>query len=97
MRTTVHVDVSDILSLVHCAHDYGHGNSVFMDAMAGMLGRQLADEEILAYANDYTTPEMVAKGYSEEDRDSAIETLREFKVRYIGGECGLTTTDEEAQ
>lgn len=94
MRTAVTVELDDILSLIHCAQDYGHGNAVFMDAMAGMLGRELSDDEILAYADDYITPESRSRGYSEEDRASAIEALREFKVRFIGGECGVAVPEE---
>jgi hypothetical protein len=88
------VSVEDILSLVHCAQDYGHANGVFVDAMAGMLDRKLDDEEILAYAYDFLTEESRAKGYGEEDRNGALETLVEFKKRYIGGECGISVPDD---
>jgi hypothetical protein len=97
VRTHVSVEVPDILSLIHCAQDYGHGNNIFMDAMAGMLDRRLDDEEIRAYADNFMAPEMIAKGYGEEDRDNALETLREFKLRYIGGECNVAVDEDTAE
>lgn len=81
-RKTVQVEVSNILSLVHCAEDYGHGNGVFMEAMANFLGYACSDAEIEAYAAGYLTPESRVTGYSEEDYESAKERLTEWRDRY---------------
>lgn len=78
---TVTVDVTDLLGLVNCADSYGFGNSEFLAAMGGWAG-WVTDEEIEAFAARYTTLEMIAKGYGEEDAAEARSGLREWRDRF---------------
>jgi hypothetical protein len=78
---TVTVDVADLLDLVNSAGSYGFGASVFLAAMGDWAG-WVTDEEIEAFAARYLTPEVIAKGYSEEDAAEARSGLREWRNRY---------------
>lgn len=69
----VTTDLNNILSLVHCAEDYGYDDDVFYVAMAEITGR-VTDEEIRAYADNL--------GYDEEDAAVAFERLVEWRARY---------------
>lgn len=90
MREAVTVPVSDILSLVECAEDYGHANEVLMDGLAEMLGYELSDDEIGGYAAGYLTSEMQAKGYGVESAESAVERLEEWRRRYMRRNGSMT-------
>jgi hypothetical protein len=79
---TLSVSLEDLLSLVNCAKDYGFARSVFLDAMADWTGRAVSDAEIRDYAQGYMTPEMIARGFGEEDHDEAIETLTRWRDYY---------------
>lgn len=76
------IDLDDILSLVSCAPTYGFADEVFYDAMASWMDRTLSDEEIEDQARSFLEPEMVAKGYGEEDAQEVRERLAAFKNRY---------------
>ncbi len=76
------VPISEILSLVNCAEDYGYADDVLFDAFAGWFGRTVTDEEIEAYAADFLTPENRAKGYSEEDYEASMERLTRWRDQF---------------
>lgn len=77
----VSTTLDDILSLVHCSQDYGFHRVVLMQAFAGMTG-WVTDEEIAVYAASFLTPEQRARGYGEEDAESAAKTLTEWRNTY---------------
>jgi hypothetical protein len=83
MARKLSIELDDLLDLVNCAEDYGFADDVFLDAAAEWMGRKLSDAEIEEFAARYLTPEMEAKGYSEEDAGSTPESLRAFRDRYI--------------
>jgi hypothetical protein len=87
MMTTraISVGLSEILSLIGCAEDYGFQNDVLMDAFATMLGHQLSDEEIEQFASSFLTPEMVSEGYGPEDADEQRERLIAWRNGYCNG------------
>lgn len=79
----ISINIDDILSLIHCAEYYGFADDVLFTSFRDWLGRKLTDEEIKIFAQEYFTPENRAQGYSEEDYESAVETLNEFRNKYI--------------
>lgn len=83
----VSVEVSDILSLIDCAEDYGFHSDVLFDAfrewLAGLSSAEM-DEEVEAYARSLVTDERLAQGYGAEDAESARKRLGEFRARYDG-------------
>lgn len=78
----VTVNLEELLSLIHCAEDY---KSVFYSAIAGMAV-YVTDEEIEAYGQTFLTEEARSQGYSEEDYESAIDTVTEWRDKYCGNE-----------
>ncbi len=76
-------DLQNILSLVVCAEDYGYGDDVFMDAIAGLVGRWVTDEEVEGYVSQFITPEFVTRGYGEED----AEVKRGIIIRWRDTYC----------
>jgi hypothetical protein len=85
---SIQIDMAEILSLVHCAGDYGFAKSILLSAFAGMTGF-VTDAEILEYSQTFQTPEMQSQGYTSEDVDSALETVTEWRDRY----CEDSTND----
>jgi hypothetical protein len=73
--------LNDLLDVVSAAEDYGYGDDVLMDALARWAG-PVTDAEIAAFTAGFLTPESRAQGYTEEDRDGAIERLTEWRDRY---------------
>lgn len=51
------VPLDDVLSLAHCAEDYGFADDVLLSALGEMSGH-VTDEEIDEYAAGFLTPEM---------------------------------------
>ncbi len=82
MRKEVTVQLDDILGLIACAEDYGYGFSTFYGGMADFLNRKLTDEEINNYASWFLSDEAKSKNYAQEDFDTAIKRLTEFRNRY---------------
>lgn len=73
--------LQNILDLINCAESYGFGDDIFYDAMFSII-KPLSEEEIESYAKTFLTGEMIYMGYSQEDYDSAIETLIELNNKY---------------
>ncbi len=82
MNGTITIERSEILSLVSCAEDYGFENDVLFTSFRGWL-KTLPDEEIADYGASFLTTEAMAKGYGQEDADSAVRRLRAFRSRYL--------------
>jgi len=80
---TVTVELSEILSLVSCADDYGFVNDVLFDALAEFAGYTLSDEEISEFAGSFLEPKQIEAGYGQEDADMAVERLEEWRRRYF--------------
>ena len=78
---SITVPLSELLSIVSCANDYGHNNDVLMDAIAKWSG-WVTDEEIKGYADWFVTLEAHKQGYKEIDRDESTERLIEWRNRY---------------
>lgn len=74
----IEVPIAEILSLVHCAEDYGHGNSVFLDAMASWCDRQVSDVDVESYVSEL----LKNPSYGEDDADIAREVLGAWRGRY---------------
>ena len=79
---TVQINLREILDLVNAASDYGIYSSMFSQAMAEWAG-SVSDAEIQEYADWFLTPEAAEQGYSEEDRDSAIETVTAWRDGFL--------------
>jgi hypothetical protein len=82
---TIAANLEDLLSLIHCAEDYGYNRSVFYGSI-GDIVEYVTDDEIEEYAQTFLTQEARSQGYNEEDYDSAIDTLTEWRDRYCGNE-----------
>ena len=65
----------DVISMVHCRHDYGHGNQITDHWFWALLGERLDDDEIKAYALSVLSEDV----YTQEDHDEAIENLTEWR------------------
>lgn len=72
------IDRFDVIDLIVCANDYGHNNQVPMSTFAGWLG-EVTDDEI----NSYCDKVLENPAYGDEDRESFIERIDEFKSRYF--------------
>jgi len=81
MTRNVTIPLSELLSIVSCADDYGHNNGVLMDAVAKWSG-WVTDKEIEEYADWFVTPEAYKQGYREVDREESTERLTEWRDRY---------------
>ena len=75
------IDQDDILSLVHCAEDYGHWNDVCMLSLYDWA-KPVTDGDIERYAKDLSEED----GYGQEDYDSAKEQLAEWRDKYEAAE-----------
>lgn len=75
--TTVEIPRHDILDLICAADTYGYGNDVLLCTFAEWL-KVLPDDEIQQFAKRLGESE----GYGEEDEESAIECLADFKKKY---------------
>jgi hypothetical protein len=91
IRTSVATTLDDVLSIIACSDDYGHTNEVVQHFFTGLLGGWIGDDEIEAYASSFLTPEMLAKGYGEEDAEDRRERLQEFRRRWCGGRSAPIT------
>lgn len=85
IQREVTTTLQNVLSLVNCAEDYGHGNSVMMSALAELSGN-VTDAEIAEFAAAFMLPEMLARGYGAGDRDAATGRLTEWRDRYCRGD-----------
>jgi hypothetical protein len=75
---TLTVPLSEILSLISCAEDYGFKDAVLFDAFADMVG-DLSDDEIEAEAQALLEDDR----YEEEDAENVRTALREFRSQYL--------------
>lgn len=75
MNREITTDLGNILSMINTRYDYGHGGSIASHFFWGLLGGALTNEEIEWYARDVESSE----GYGEEDYESAVSSLTEFK------------------
>jgi uncharacterized protein (UPF0335 family) len=66
----------DLLDLVNCADDYGHGNEIFMTWAVRQLGGSITDAYIDAYI------EWLGEGYDSEDFDDARRTFENVNTRW---------------
>lgn len=87
MRSIV-VGVSDLLSLVSCADDYGFNDDVLMGTLADWLGRRVSDEEIELCARKLLDEH---NEYSDEDYEACKSKLKAFQHQY----CSAAGSDPE--
>ena len=90
MKRRLTIDADDVLDLVHAAEDY-HWGSPLLCTLADWLDRTITDDEIEAFAMQFLTPEMLAKGYGDEDATAARERLTAFKKRYCASRTATAT------
>lgn len=76
----IKIELDTLLSLISCAEDYGFKDDVLFDAFAGMMGRELSDEEIERFAREMES----LSHYGEEDVYMIRQKLQSFKKEYIG-------------
>jgi hypothetical protein len=76
---TITVPLSEILSIISCAEDYGHSNQVLMSALAEWCGNKPTAEDIDEYANFIASME----DYGQEDAESIKESLNRWKNTYF--------------
>lgn len=81
MDRKCYVRLSEILELVYCANDYGHGNEVLMSSLAQITG-WVSDDEIAEYAASFLTDEAKEQGYTGEDSEEAVKALMEWRRIY---------------
>lgn len=76
------VTLFDILELIFSAEDFGYANDVLFASFAKWLDNKLSDEDIEEYGKTFLTQEAKDDGYTEEDYDNAISTLKKFRSDY---------------
>lgn len=65
----------DVLDVIACRNEYGHGNRILCGWLWALLGRSLPDDEIAEYARGLASQ----PGYGPEDEEAATESLVEFR------------------
>lgn len=81
---TIEVPLSKILNLVECAVSYGFTNTILLDSLLDMV-ETLTDDEIVEYARiTYLTQDARSAGYTDEDYDSAITVLKDWRNKIYG-------------
>lgn len=81
---TATVELDDILSLVSCARTYGYEDDVLFDAFAAWaIEAGIVDEDCKAYADDFLSEKSKAQGYTEEDRNESLESVMEWKKKFV--------------
>lgn len=69
-----------ILDFIVSAEDYGYASSFIFCFCAEMLDNQITGKNIIDFVNKNYCKE---KGYAEEERNTAISILNEFKLNYL--------------
>lgn len=77
----VECDLKVILDLICCAEDYGFAKPMLLDGLAEITG-PVTDAEIIEFAAEFMSLEMQEQGYGEEDQQSALERLTEWRDQY---------------
>lgn len=75
----VQVDLEDLLDLVNAAEDFGYADDVFMSTMADWAGKVT-----MAEINEYGDLLAQQPGFSEDDGENAVETLKAWRKQYCG-------------
>lgn len=81
LQARVDAILDDVLDLVFCAQDYGFDHGIVMSTFAKWTG-PVTDAQIAAFADGYVTPEQRARGYTDEDRQNAIERVTAWRDKY---------------
>lgn len=74
----IHTPLSNILSLISCAVDYGFDDIILFEAFADMLDKNLTDQEIEVYARHVESFE----GCREKDYKEIKDRLIDFRNNY---------------
>lgn len=77
MRRKFTAELFDLFDIVVCAESYGFSNSILLDALHSWAGK-VTMAEINAYGRALAETD----GYSEEDGDSAVETLKAWHKQF---------------
>lgn len=75
LEDTVTTTREDIISMVSCRLDYGHGNQIASHFFWTMLGEKLTDEEITQFSKSLHDPEA---------EEEIVEDLQEWKRHQEG-------------
>jgi len=87
MSRRVDTTLDDVLSMVACAEDYGHGGQIAMHFFWTLVGEKVSDKEIAAFLKDqYLSDKARERGYGKEDADNARRAIQEWRVKYEGEE-----------
>ncbi len=82
MDREIKTNLSEILSLISCARDYGFERDILFDSFKDMLGNKLTNEEI-----DWFSKETIKEdGFTKDDFFEIKNRLLEFKNKYIKNE-----------
>ena len=78
-ETKITTAFGNILSMIACANDYGHGGQIFDHFTWTMIGESLSDQEIELHAlSVQNTP-----GYGVEDYEDVKRELEDFRQRCV--------------